>query len=248
MKKICLFILESKPSVRFFNAFLLILFAVSLLLVHEIIQDPHILSVEKKQMFLLQKFWYFVLIRFLMLFNLWLILYPLVRLLALYGLLLKVEKEDFVLDLLFIFITLIFSFVVVHTVFYLDTYLATLTLQMHENTPDINVRDRIRTLILYGSEEAFKQSFITPLNSSSLQYEGPSDGDNGSSKILCVSPVKDNPSEPSEEGKQTENFGSKASKSCNKITKVLNIVLPPQTTTVGGPALKGGGVYWWGGS
>ena len=56
MKKVCLLILESVPSVRLFNAFLLILFAVSLLLVHEIIQDPLVLSLDKRQLFLLQKF------------------------------------------------------------------------------------------------------------------------------------------------------------------------------------------------
>jgi hypothetical protein len=234
MKKFCSLVLSYTTHIRLFNVFTFVFFCVCFLLILEMVENPLILSAAKIPDFLMRTFWYRVLLFLISLFNLWLFFYPLLRLMSIYVLLLDVELKDFLFDILFFFISIVFSIIVVCLGTVLIEWVCILSCHITESAGDVNILTRFRTIILYDSGAS----------SSERNLEEP--------EVKCLSPAKDKRSffKPSTwnlgsrkplESAGLPDSGSSDLDETNSRTSDLEVKKKKKTTTTIPPSVLGQG-------
>lgn len=181
------------PNLRIINVILLMIFGICLWKIHFLVDKPHILSAFKLIDFGKQRFYYKCLLDCLLVFNAWLVFYPICRSIYIYRALLKLEVIGLSFDLLLIFVSFIFTYVIVYGFFTVDSFLLMLNMHLRIDTPDID-------LYLYTRELALREHLNVEnirLDCSTCNQETNSSGGSGSSttspEMLVISPMEKSP-------------------------------------------------------
>ena len=186
------------PNLTFINLLLLIFFGLCLFMIHNLVDKPYLLSPLKVLNFGLQQVLYRTFLNILSAFNLWLVFYPICRTIYLYREILKIELKDLSFDLLILFNSLIFTYVIVYSVYAVDSYLFLLNmhLALEANSPDVNLFFHVRNLLLTDYVDlsrldcgctTCKPESTSDVNGSSGDASGGSSSSKESPKIIATS-------------------------------------------------------------
>jgi hypothetical protein len=151
MKHLKTFFSPCSPYVSFTNVVLLFFFGFCFCQIHGLVEEQHIISVTKAYALLQQQGAYRLLLQGLSIFNAWLVFWPMIRFIYQYYYVLKIEIEQLCFDLLLLFVSLLFSIVIVFGFTLINAYLLYLTGHVLEIAgPDVNIWIELKNLILQG--------------------------------------------------------------------------------------------------